>query len=40
MEDGHFESCLKEISAWGQKLWSEPSFQITKHCACATPIPT
>ena len=19
--DSHFESCLKEISAWGQKLW-------------------
>jgi hypothetical protein len=21
VEDGHFEPCLKDIGAWGQKLW-------------------
>ena len=24
VEDGHFESCLKTIGAWGQKLWTKP----------------
>ena len=24
LEHGHFESCLKTIGGWGQKLWTIP----------------